>query len=447
MTTNESVPSAAGLWPLIARQFGAFVLLWGALAAWWYPAPLLIQVREVDWGERYQRAYAPSRNPLFGAMEMGREVVRLSRPVLSLPRFIEQETAGDVLEVKGDGWQRLLRRLRRTGPKETVYLTSSDSPLGQSESAGRTSVIAALNSGGRQLFLDLRQLRPDDYAFDQAPVALRYPLRARWPWLLGVGLAATLLIRWRPDSQSRLADSMIGTGLKWSFGLLAGGVVLALYPWVSAMGMDGIGVTFMGALLVLFGIIAISVVGWHAWVIAHILDGRDRLARWSYDPLLWQRFIREDLALRKEASKGLLWMVVVISVVVVGVFALAAEDMQAMGFAALVVVATLGLATAAAFGGQRAMRRRYSVAHPELMIGRRGLWLNGITHVWRGFSARLEGVEVGTREGLGLLCIRYSVLQSSGPRSLMFYRREETVCVPIPQGRLDEAREVAKCLS
>jgi hypothetical protein len=449
MASTEPDP-AAGLAPLLLRQGLGFLVLWGTLAAWWYPAPVLVAVQEVEWGERYDRAHAPG-NPALGMIESARELIRRDSAVPSLPRWIEQQTEGRALAVEDADWPALARELRTGGgpePARAVFPGDDPRLAGLAGRQDATRRFVSLRTAEGTTTLEVWLLRPGDAAHASAPARLRYPLRALWPGLLLLALMAAAATQVRPASQSRLADSVAGTGLKWSLGFLTAGAAIVTFASLAGLGYNAIAVAVLGGFVVLAGVVALAVVGWHAVVIARVLSGRDLLLTWSYEGAAWRRFAEQDAAERVQQAKALVVMTALIAAVIVSVFLVVAEDKAAAGVAALVVVGAIALAAGVAWAGVRAVRRRYSAPRIELFLGRDGLWLAGMTHVWSGLGARLESAAIVDGEnGVSALEIVYSVIQSSGPRTLFFHRRHETVRLPVPAGEEQAARRAVETLA
>jgi hypothetical protein len=435
-----------GLSALLARQAAGFLVLWSVVAAWWIPAPLLVGVEEVDWGARYERAQAGG--PVMpGAMELAAELIRRETVLLPLLPWIEAETGGRVLAGSGPGWESVLEEARRHGGR--CVLAGDDPRLaevaqGDDDSGWRYVKVTAERPAP---FLELRPMRPGDAGHGEAPTRLRFPLRASFPLLLLVGVVAAFVTQHRPDGASRLANSTVGTGLKWSMGLLAGGVVAIAFPFVARLGANGIGLAVLGGFVLMTGLVALGVVGWHAVVVSRVLSGRDLLLNWVYEGAAWRQFADQEVAERSAQGRGLVVMAALIAAVIVGVFLAVAPDREAAGFAALFVAVAIALAALAAWAGVRAVRRRSSGPQVELFLGRGGLWLGGMSHVWRGFGARLESAAIVEAHGVTALEIVYSVLQSTGPRALVFYRRYETVRLPVPPGREAEAEAAVRELA
>ncbi|MFH1176315.1 MAG: hypothetical protein V1750_02825, partial [Acidobacteriota bacterium] len=84
-------------------------------------------------------------------------------------------------------------------------------------------------------------------------------------------------------------------------------------------------------------------------------------------------------------------------------------------------------------------RRRRAAAPPEAFIGADGLLVGGQFHSWNVLTSRLDKATVKEKKTPTVVVI-YSYATKSG-------RSSTTVRVPVPDGRLEEARAVVAQLA
>ena len=77
---------------LMLRQILAASVILAAVAAWWFPAPLLLRTELIHWGKLYEARYSPSG--FGGARKPFIQSVSKPQP---LTQFIASRTAGKIV--------------------------------------------------------------------------------------------------------------------------------------------------------------------------------------------------------------------------------------------------------------------------------------------------------------------------------------------------------------
>jgi hypothetical protein len=427
--------------------------------AWWYPTPELVEVEAVDWAARYERAYAPDTALQRNFARFGlpsdrmqaelRAARRAERVVEPLPAFIDRETEGAMLTGDADVWRPVLQALTEGG-EAFVLPESVPVPLPVFD---QVHVAVAAETGPRFLVLR-RTATADVWSWEDIPDGLLFPLRDGWPLLLG-GLAGAValpvaggLARTRRPA-ARAVETSHGRAVVWTLGMtLVGAALMAMPHLYGIWGADiGFAATMVGLLLVLTGVLSALLFLGAVRALDRLLSGRERLVRWVFPAEDWLAFVGEDLGRQRERAWGLLALIGGIMVLVGAGFLLFAEDTEAAWSVVVVLggvfVLLLLVAVLAPWLGARRLRR----GPFEVQVGPRALYRGGQSHVWGGLLGRFEGAAVKTEGDRTLLLVRYSFLQAVGGRSLYFYRRYETVPVPVPAGQEAEADRVARALN
>lgn len=236
------------------------------------------------------------------------------------------------------------------------------------------------------------------------------------------------------DPRIGLVGSLIiaGLGLLWFVALwLAGDEI-----W-ERFGYSQHAITFFSIFLTPTGIAVSFLFRRYARVKADLIAGRDVLARWTIDPKEFAAFgLRADA--RDNAEKrGALFFLLVLLAFVFGAFAIydieAAPMMLSFGggVAFLIVLAYLW--------SNRIRRKHLTFRTGEVMVGRRGLIVNGVLHVWGGFLSWLSAASLEDGKH-PMLTITYGYLARYGVQYV-------NVLVPVPRDCIALATKAARELN
>jgi len=233
-------------------------------------------------------------------------------------------------------------------------------------------------------------------------------------------------------------NSQFRAALGW-FSVMGVGLALAALPFVVSMDMMNGGFALQClslGLLVPAGLTGGLIYLWRAFTLARILRGEGLLAHWTYTPEEWARYAGAE-ASRDAAGKWLLFGIVAFWALLFGGLCLLFDPgagrvvfLTMLGLIALIaLVAWLSIALTA-----RRNRRHLG----EALIAPQGVYLNRALHNWNGWGARLDSTQcVDGEEGLLLVEFDYSYPARHG-------RQRESVRVPVPTGREDEARALVE---
>lgn len=228
-------------------------------------------------------------------------------------------------------------------------------------------------------------------------------------------------------------------GLAVSLGISAAATVWLAIQFVfdaelaAALGMTRHFVTYLAIVVLLSALAAALVFAQFHRVRSDLLAGRNVLAEWSVDAAT---FTRSAAAAEREDQKekrGALILILAFTAVIFGGFAAfdpeAAPAMLGGGVAFSVVIVMAFLY------GARVRRIQMLVRSDRMVVGRSGLMMNGILHVWAVPLTWLVGAELADRPP-ATLSVTYAVWGRFGPSS-------QTVVLPVPAQALALAQRAA----
>ncbi|MBE2213306.1 MAG: hypothetical protein IAE82_05495 [Opitutaceae bacterium] len=166
---------------------------------------------------------------------------------------------------------------------------------------------------------------------------------------------------------------------------------------------------------------------------ASLLDDKSLLAHWTFPAETWAGFVGEDDT-RERRAKWRLFAIIAFWCVLFAI-AFPLFDPEDGWWVSVVMAGVLVVLALVIVVGSSARTRRLGRNSTEARIGPDGLLLAGELHLWRGWGARLEGVDVVTGHP-PCLEITYSTPAKN-------QRQITTVRVPVPAGCDAEAAEVA----
>ena len=414
-----------------------------ALLLWWRPPAEILSVRPVDWAALYERQHTPPPH-LWGAMEMAREMIRAGTSHLPLTEFIDEATRGRLVRGDDDRWRGWYDRHvdgSRPPRGESLYFSPTEAPL--ADLMARQGYVA-LRTAGRIHFLDYQRIEAADLSGKAVPANLRYPHRSQALMLLAAALAFWGITRFRAKAADPMTASTTATGCRATGAIFAAGIAVMALPFFYHYPEEGAPFFFVGFFVFLCGAIGLALFAWQMHTLGRIIGGKDQLARWTYDPGEWKRFVAWEFAEEISEKRGLLVLVSAIILAVGGGFWLVMRDAAA----AWVFVFMIGLAAllwAVVWIVPRLSRRRNLKGTGEVYIGRSGISVNGAVHTWNLPGSRLESAAF-IEKPFPLLVFVYSYLMVAG-RSLYVFRHAATVRVPVPRGMEAEAAELSRQFS
>lgn len=194
----------------------------------------------------------------------------------------------------------------------------------------------------------------------------------------------------------------------------------ALHDW---LGDAAFAITFVAIFLALSAAIVAMLFRRFERVRSDLVEGRDVTAAWRVGPEDWRAFAEHAGEATRADHRATLSIILASAVVICGV--LAAINPRD---AAIFLWIGLGVAAIGCFGwllGRRTMRDHLTFRTGEVILGPRGMLVNGVLHVWGYPGARLEDVRLVDDERPNRLAITYSWVARTG-------RQYHTAHAPVP---------------
>lgn len=201
----------------------------------------------------------------------------------------------------------------------------------------------------------------------------------------------------------------------------------------AALGMTRHAITFLAIVGLVFALAAALVFAQFHRVRSDLLGGRNVLAEWTVDPTAFDRVAAVAVYRDDTEKRGALILILVFTALIFGAFAAfdpeAAAGMLGIGVAFSVVVVMAFLY------GARVRRIQMQLCSDRIIVGRDGLLVNGILHVWAVPLTWLVGADFARRPPASLN-VTYAVLGRAGPLL-------QTVTLPVPEQALPLAERAA----
>lgn len=193
--------------------------------------------------------------------------------------------------------------------------------------------------------------------------------------------------------------------------------------------MDGgAALIFLGIFAAITGVIVSIMFFKRARVVDDAFSDTSFLIHWTYEKDTWDKYAEKEFQFRKSGNRALFMLVGGMCLAAGIIFVII--DPDAGRYVLLVmlgVIVILGI-TAILTAVMPYNRNKKRVG--EVYIFNNGLYINGQTHIWKGFAARLDKVIHDSRNNL--LKFTYSAITRVG-------RQHYTVLVPIPPGQENTA--------
>ncbi|MFA4836163.1 MAG: hypothetical protein WC749_08865 [Dehalococcoidia bacterium] len=213
--------------------------------------------------------------------------------------------------------------------------------------------------------------------------------------------------------------------------------IIAIFAPYS-FGMDGpdggFAISFAAIVFAIIGVVVTIMYFRRAGALDNMVKGENLLAHWIYTPDEWQKYIEEEFAEDRAAKTRLFTMVAVISVVIgVGFYLFHRDDLM---FTLVIFGGLIVLIGFVAFLSIMLHRFQNRPGASEVYISRDGVYLSRQFHTWQGMGACLEDVRYKEENTFRP---RLEFEYSTPGKDMRYY---ETVRVPVPFGKEEEARKI-----
>jgi len=168
-------------------------------------------------------------------------------------------------------------------------------------------------------------------------------------------------------------------------------------------------------------------------VIESAFMGSNYLIHWKYDANTWNEYAEKDFNFRKGINKALFLLIGGMCLIVGVIFWVIDPDGGKYVF--LVMLGVTIIIGITAILSAKISYRRNKKSIGEVYIFNDGLYINKQTHIWKGFTARLDRVSIDRKDSL--LRFVYSAITRTG-------RQSYTVLVPIPLGEEQNAESILR---
>lgn len=201
----------------------------------------------------------------------------------------------------------------------------------------------------------------------------------------------------------------------------------------------GYAVMVMGFLVLVAGVITLLLFLRRRKVLRRMMEGREALARWTYDAAYWRAAQMDEV--RSNKSIPVFGAILGGIFVVIGLvfFLTSPDDMGLM----LALMAGIGVLITAAAWLSAVLRNRAILKDPgEVVIARGGVYYQGFLTDWNGVTSVFELAKVQQKKKHARLVITYRQLAGRYARF-----QNAQITIPIPEGREAEAEAVADKLN
>lgn len=212
------------------------------------------------------------------------------------------------------------------------------------------------------------------------------------------------------------------------------GIFMAFMPGLFDIDIfDGGGpLILLGIFAALSGIFVSMLFFKRAKIIDDAFIENNYLIHWKYGRDTWNEYAEKEYEYRKGVNKAMLLLIGSMCLIVGIIFWIIDPDAGKYVFLVMLGVIVILAITAVLTAVLPYRRNKKNVG--EVFIFNDGLYINGTTHIWKGFTARLDRVTLDRKRNL--LKFVYSALTRAG-------RHSYTVLVPIPPGEMGNAENIA----
>lgn len=365
------------------------------------------------------------------------------KPKPTIREFIQQQTKDRLIISDSDAlnmWLRTKLSDPRFDPDKPLFLNTTDSML---PDINLPFGYIEISDNSKKAYLQFDRLEPDELSGKNIPTDLRFPHRATAMVIFGLTLAWFFMGKFLPGSKNIIGQSTAATGTNVFMGIFTAGTAVIIMPFFYGWINDFPPFVFVGGFIVILGIIGLFMFGYQLIAANGLINGKQLLAHWTFDPEQWRMFTEKEYSTEKNEKRLMLLVVSVIILIVGAIFWLIMRD-KAAGIVFLVLLGVIAIIAFVAVIVPWLTYRRNLKQTGDIYIGKNCLYLNGAIHTWSFAGARLEDIKLILKPS-PMINVTYTYWTSTG-RYFFFYRQAATVRIPIPEGKLEEAENVVRQL-
>jgi hypothetical protein len=233
-----------------------------------------------------------------------------------------------------------------------------------------------------------------------------------------------------------MTDPRVGLRISLFVGAAAALWLVSLWPFSDAVwaafGMGMHAITFVAIFLLVASAPVALLFQQLAAVRADLLAGRNVIARWRVEPALFETHSKKELARDEDEKRSALFLI--LGLIIASFGAISLFDPRAAGGMAAIGTGVCVIILAAYWLGGRAARERFELRTGEIIVGERGLVINGVLHVWGTYASWLSRVEIETGPPPALL-VTYAYFARHGAQPA-------TVSLPFTEDQMELAHLV-----
>ncbi len=217
--------------------------------------------------------------------------------------------------------------------------------------------------------------------------------------------------------------------------LMIAGAVITGYSGFDGMN-GGFALIFAFGFLAMIALITALVYIPRAREFTRLVNQLNPLAHWTYTQEEWDSFIKENQKEMMSTNRKMLRMVIIIAIAVCGILLLIYQDSLFL----VIVAGIILFISLVAFIAPLIRTQLLKKGIHEAYIGPSSAWVGGTFQTWRHLGAHLIAAGINAESSVPMLQIKFEfpTLQAM---------QQETVRIPVPAGKMEEAKKIADTLS
>ena len=411
------------------------------IAFFWCPAPAVFSFKPVNWAVLYEKAHPSGTKTKFPWSASERMLGFIERNTTGhqpFTAFISETVEHRGITIRDETWLQWKNvhfpQSASVPPKpEPVFMAAND-PM--AASLDRNYGYVTIQDKNMDTFIYTR-LSPNDQYGMGIPAAMHYPFRMTAAGLLAGALLLGFL---SPRSIGPVPASTSGKGARVFLFILALGFVGTALPWIYGFEKSSLyGIVVLGGVVTLMGGVGALLFGRETVLLHRLLQGQGLLTHWTYTDKEWQAFTQwahQEIKYRQLTALGL---VTLFALAIAGGFWAVHPDKGGAG-AFCVIAGLMGLIWIVVGANIFFQQRKNKRGPGRVYIGEKLVYINGSVVSWGFLGSRLESMVLGI-DPVPVITLVVSVIMIAG-RTLFFFRQHYTYQIPVPQGRIKEAKQI-----
>lgn len=338
-----------------------------------------------------------------------------------------------------------------------LYIQESDMPfeLSQKEIAPNTRYFIATPDYMNYLTLlkveelmTAEEIIDKGFLFDSTKISIPedilYPYKIKSFWIIPLFLFLALLPLFSTlkEQETTVAEFPLKNTQRmvakvWLILAIIMLLIIAAVPLFDVDIFSGGGaILFMGTFLFILSIILFLIYKSRAKQFDELLRGGNILVKWQYDPIFWEQFVEKYATKHLEINKSNFVIVAIMIIIIFGIFMiLDSEVATTMGIIGVSLIILLYLV---AMYVPKISANNLRKAPAICIISKDCILIGKQFHPLKSLGNRFERAQI-LNEDINLLEVVYSYHAKHG-------RTEQPVFIPIPEGKIEEAKKIIEKL-